>query len=580
MGERRQMLNDLAHGRINVLTSCEVISEGTDVPQCYGSQLLRPTDSLVLYLQQCLDSETEVLTQRGWVGHQDIRDDDRVAGWQSADGSIQWCAVQEIVKRPLAASERMYAISSPHLDIRVTGGHDMLVRGRSHTSKHWRKQQAEEVAQRASMFTIPVSGVQDVGEAPLSDDEVRFLGWFLSDGTHNRANNAITISQTSSKTDQLDAIRRVLRSCGFKYGEHTMHRSGDYAGYDPLIQFTISYGVPRGRDRHLRGWSALDPWIDKTLPPAYEQLSARQVSILLDALNEGDGVKTEVDWVRRTMTITAGDNLVLAERLQSLCVRRGYRANLSVQRPSTRPNAQPQAVLHIRPKQTATIAGHGMADGDVNGRAYQRSRFVEVDADPGETVWCVRNEFGSLIIRRNGKVAIVGNCGRALRPKPNGEDAIILDHAGNSHRHGLPEADRKWSLHKGVEETSEGGGGIRTCQSCFAVMPAAQKHCPVCGAEKEASQQRTMPRQRAGELLEAEGIQIGPRQDPATMPLQELTKQAKSLDQLRAIEQVRGYRRGWAENFDKGRQKTKQRINLEKNRDAGYWRFSGGVKPW
>jgi superfamily II DNA or RNA helicase len=189
--------------------------------------------------------------------------------------------------------------------------------------------------------------------------------------------------------------------------------------------------------------------------------------------------------------------------------------------------------------------------------------------------------YGSQLLRPTDSLVLyLQQCGRALRPKPNGEDAIILDHAGNSHRHGLPEADRKWSLHKGVEETSEGGGGIRTCQSCFAVMPSAQKHCPVCGAEKEAGQQRTMPRQRAGELLEAEGIQVGPRQDPATMPLQELTKQAKSLDQLRAIEQVRGYRRGWAENFDKGRQKTKQRINLEKNRDAGYWRFSGGVKPW
>ena len=189
--------------------------------------------------------------------------------------------------------------------------------------------------------------------------------------------------------------------------------------------------------------------------------------------------------------------------------------------------------------------------------------------------------FGSQLLRPTDSLVLaLQQMGRALRPKPNGEDAIILDHAGNTHRHGLPEADRKWSLDKGVEETKEGGGGIRTCHACFAVMPAAQKQCPVCGAEKQASEQRTMPRQRAGELLEAEGIQIGPQQDPATMPLKELTRQAQGLAQLKAIERVRGYRPGWAENFDKGRKQTKSRVSLKKGREPGWWRYGHNAKPW
>jgi superfamily II DNA or RNA helicase len=189
--------------------------------------------------------------------------------------------------------------------------------------------------------------------------------------------------------------------------------------------------------------------------------------------------------------------------------------------------------------------------------------------------------YGSQLLRPTDSLVLyLQQCGRALRPKPNGEDAIILDHAGNSHRHGLPEADRKWSLDKGVEETKEGTGGIRTCDQCFAVMPSAQKVCPVCGAEKQTAKTRIMPRQRAGELLEAEGIQVGPRQDPATMPLKELTKKAQSLDQLKAIEKVRGYRPGWAERFQEGREKTKSRVQQYKNREAGYWRFGTGERPW
>ena len=36
--------------------------------------------------------------------------------------------------------------------------------------------------------------------------------------------------------------------------------------------------------------------------------------------------------------------------------------------------------------------------------------------------------------------------GRALRPAPGKEHALILDHAGNLARHGLPDAPRVWSL--------------------------------------------------------------------------------------------------------------------------------------
>lgn len=50
---RSRMLSDLARGRLNVLSSCEVVSEGTDVPVCQGVLLLRPTQSLTLYLQAC-----------------------------------------------------------------------------------------------------------------------------------------------------------------------------------------------------------------------------------------------------------------------------------------------------------------------------------------------------------------------------------------------------------------------------------------------------------------------------------------------------------------------------------------------
>jgi len=52
IAQRDQQLNDLASGAIQILTSVDVISEGTDVPAVTAAILLRPTASLGLYLQQ------------------------------------------------------------------------------------------------------------------------------------------------------------------------------------------------------------------------------------------------------------------------------------------------------------------------------------------------------------------------------------------------------------------------------------------------------------------------------------------------------------------------------------------------
>ena len=51
--ERRVRLEAFSNGDLLVLFSCDLIGEGFDVPACEGVLLLRPTKSLVLYLQQC-----------------------------------------------------------------------------------------------------------------------------------------------------------------------------------------------------------------------------------------------------------------------------------------------------------------------------------------------------------------------------------------------------------------------------------------------------------------------------------------------------------------------------------------------
>ena len=70
--------------------------------------------------------------------------------------------------------------------------------------------------------------------------------------------------------------------------------------------------------------------------------------------------------------------------------------------------------------------------------------------------------------------------GRGLRPKPDSGDCIVLDMAGNSPRHGLPENDREWSLRARGEEPP-GDMPLIRCEKCQVLSPAASHQCNHCG---------------------------------------------------------------------------------------------------
>lgn len=75
--------------------------------------------------------------------------------------------------------------------------------------------------------------------------------------------------------------------------------------------------------------------------------------------------------------------------------------------------------------------------------------------------------------------------GRGLRPSKGkatpGEYCIVLDHAGNTWRHGFADIDREWSLADGVINKAEDNTPLlRACPSCYVIVPKSTKICPNC----------------------------------------------------------------------------------------------------
>lgn len=91
--------------------------------------------------------------------------------------------------------------------------------------------------------------------------------------------------------------------------------------------------------------------------------------------------------------------------------------------------------------------------------------------------------------------------GRVLRPY-NGQTAIILDHAGNCVRHGLPQEDREFTLEaKKKRQKNPAVPSVKTCE-CLAVLASSVRQCPMCGHIFTSNGGRRELTEEEGELVQ------------------------------------------------------------------------------
>lgn len=141
--------------------------------------------------------------------------------------------------------------------------------------------------------------------------------------------------------------------------------------------------------------------------------------------------------------------------------------------------------------------------------------------------------------------------GRALRKKDY--PAIILDHAGNYHRHGMPDDNREWSLDSGKRsrKKSENDVSIKTCPKCFAVLTKNAQKCTICGHPfSELGPEPIM--HQDGELAEIMANRMHRKKEQG---------KAKSIDDLIALGVQRGYKNpvAWASHVYTARMQNRER---------------------
>lgn len=123
-----------------------------------------------------------------------------------------------------------------------------------------------------------------------------------------------------------------------------------------------------------------------------------------------------------------------------------------------------------------------------------------------------------------------------------GKTAIIIDQVENYKNFGLPDADRQWSLNdrkKRKKSDKTIGPAIRTCDECFAVIPAQCIKCPVCGAKLKIAEKKVEIDEKA-KLQEVTDFKLEVNNLVTKKP-----SELKTIGELKAYAKAKGYKPGW-----------------------------------
>lgn len=341
----------------------------------------------------CYDEQTEALTDQGWKLWSEYRPGMRVAQVHPDTGAMEFVLPSALHTYDVEDVE-MHAFSGRGMDLMVTPRHRMLYRT-EHSD--WKVQPIEEMptnvkfrtsvewdsGEELDVFDVPAHPVS-VGptarkQYPVSipgDDFLSLLGWVVSDGGVTPSSE---VQITQHEDRHLSEIQEWVNRIPVP---HVVRGEGP-----------VKY--VRLKDSSLHGWMRenVGKAETKCLPDWALGLSKRQLQILFSALVCGDG--TADSRKGRTSMAYSTSSSKLADQVQEIALKLGYRANIREDRPGTYGRPLLHRVL--------------MSDrGAYRVRAENRSRVLYTGK-----VWCFSVPSGVFVTRRNGCVAMQGNTAKA-----------------------------------------------------------------------------------------------------------------------------------------------------------------------
>lgn len=348
----------------------------------------------------CYDADTEILTRRGWVKFPDLKSGEEVAQVDPDGLAMSFTVPTLYVDKRY--SGRVLRTQTDRVDMLVTPDHRMIVK-KPHTHKDYPERPWEVVKAKAWTeedngrlgWVIPQSVVWNApcvesvyygGFLWDGDDFARFMGIWSAEGSvlakgypgrKGHGNNVFNITVVQKAGRTADRIWKLLQRLPVEFKRYELSNG--------MIQFSVG-GVKAAElaiEMAKMGGSRT-----KYVPDEIKKMSARQIRKFLSWQAAGDGHRLP----KGNVTFTTVSKR-LADDLQELILMTGRTANVRYDEPNDCYRIHERRSTNGRFDTVGRVSGEGTRWEEYDGRVY-----------------CVGVPTGALLVRRNGKPFVSGNC--------------------------------------------------------------------------------------------------------------------------------------------------------------------------
>ena len=329
----------------------------------------------------CVDAETQALTQRGWLGIDEITQNDKILSYHN--GAMTWSNILDIYRGNYQGP--MHKMTLRGFDSLVTPEHKMV------TERGLVK--IEYLLEQDRLILMGTAENSVINKIHL-DSFVELAGWIMTEGCYEWDNNSMikTISLYQNPGTKADRIRDCLEKLDYKFSESLRKR-------------TISFRLKRESAKKF-----VETFPEKNLNMEFIcQLTKEQRILLIDTMIDGDG------WRSNGQRRYVQKNFQHVELFQALCAISGIRSNRHLRHHISfgKPVEYYDINLFSQKKNYTRVSCVNFHGGKRNGRSHpgqgKATHPNQPTIDYSGQVWCPKTQYGCFLAKRNGTIYLTGN---------------------------------------------------------------------------------------------------------------------------------------------------------------------------
>lgn len=354
----------------------------------------------------CYSYDTEFLTDLGWLLFDDIDESVKLATMNPLNNRMEFH--KYIERFDGVYNGNLYNFTGTHTDILVTANHNMWVRDveRNNNIAHdWKFSEASNLHGTFDITTqiepkittqLPIDAFLDKNLDIELHDYLRLMGWYLSDGTCNFRNGkvkCICISQSKPQSRLTQTFTKMIKNGKVSVKKYT-YPAREHQNF-PESKWILPQDISKAL--HLDcGHGALG----KRIPRWVFLLTKRNMDILLKSMLQGDGTKRlHADNTFVYYSVSKS----LASDIQELAFTCGYESSLWGPYKMTSGFKSDNSMYQV----------HINKDAPSTKRMQCWSNIIKIPV-VNHRIVCFTVPNHILITRRNGRIAIQGNCKHAM----------------------------------------------------------------------------------------------------------------------------------------------------------------------